>query len=61
MRHSTADRGDIRCSCRKLLAKRSGATIELKCPRCRQQVRIDLETLGNDEQELWLTPVGGKA
>lgn len=35
---------EIRCMCKKLLAKASGsAVIEIACPRCRRLVHIRLE------------------
>lgn len=37
---------DIRCSCRRLLAKRRGDAIELKCRRCGHCTIVPLTALG---------------
>lgn len=50
---------DIRCSCGKLLAKRTANGIELACRRCRRRLTLDLGELSVDfrEIDLCLFPV----
>jgi phage FluMu protein Com len=36
---------DIRCECHRLLARLDGEQLELRCPRCKRKVLLDLKEL----------------
>lgn len=36
---------ELRCECRRLLAKISDGHLELSCPRCKRKVMLDLNKL----------------
>jgi len=36
---------ELRCHCRRLLARVENGTLELLCPRCKRRALIDLSTL----------------
>jgi hypothetical protein len=38
-------KGDMRCCCGKLLAKKTGAEVIIRCTRCKREMVIDLADL----------------
>jgi phage FluMu protein Com len=42
-------RSEIRCDCGRLLARRAGRNIEIKCRRCDRTTLITIDALPDDE------------
>ncbi|RMH39587.1 MAG: Com family DNA-binding transcriptional regulator [Deltaproteobacteria bacterium] len=53
---SVARDDEVRCACGRLLARRAGAGVELKCPRCRRTAVVTLEDLRDAPREVRLRP-----
>ncbi len=40
---------ELRCECHRLLARINGHNLELRCPRCKRKLEIDLDELAKTQ------------